>query len=1128
MIVCLRALLWALAAVLPVSGTIHASSTGVVISQVYGGGGNSGAVLRNDFIELFNASQVPVAMNGWSVQYASAGGASWQVTNLPSVTLQPGQYYLIQQAQGTGGTQSLPAPDVVGGIPMGAGSGKVALVRSQVALAVSNPSGGNIEDLVGYAASFFEGSAAAPGPANNTVSALRAAGGCVDTNNNGADFATGPANPRNSSIVAPCPATQPVLGSCPSFSTVQGLAGSSGVLATDLDSLVNAASITAGAIPGITLNNFVPAPAIGGFATASIQVAASVVQGTYPVTVTFSNADPEPQSFDCSLTVTVLAAPGAVTPIYSIQGSGSTSPFVGQTVTTRGVVTAVLPGLRGYFIQDETGDGNVLTSDGIFVFNNTQALAVSVGERIQVTATVAEYNAFVAGNPSVTQLTNPSQLVKLGTGTIAPVAVGLPEAVDGDLERYEGMLVQITSPMVVAQNFFLGRYGQLTLSAGTRPIKPTNQFRPGTPQAIAAASANARARLVLDDGSSSETLFSGVENPNPIPYIGLQNTVRAGDVVTNLVGVIDFGRITSAEGTSAIVDYRIHPVVAPTITRANPRPMLPPSTGGTTRVASFNVLNFFTTFGNGQTASGQSGQGCLPSNTTSDCRGAGTLAEFNRQRTKIVEAIFALDADVVGLMEIQRNGAVAMQNLVDALNVRAGANRYAIVPEPASGVGTDAIKVGFIYQPARLSLSGAGLSDTNPIHDRPPVAQAFVLPNGAKFSVIVNHFKSKRCDGAAGLDLDQGDGQGCFNDRRRQQATRLLQFISTVQQAAGDNDVLVIGDLNAYGKEDPVDILTAAGLQDLIANFGGTTAYSYVFDGEAGYLDHALATPSLAAQVVGAGLWTINADEPSVIDYNTEFKPQDLYTPEVFRSSDHDPVLVGMNLTGPAQAQTITFVAPADRALDSGPFVVSASATSLLPVVFGSTTPLVCSVSGGTVALLAVGACTITADQPGSAAFLPAPQQARTFAVLASSQSISFAALPERALDQSPFLVAATASSGLPVVFTSGSPTVCSVSGNSVALLATGTCVLLADQPGNAGFAAAPQVSRAFAVTAANGAVPLPLWAYLLLGGGLLHAALRRQSRLRDDGRQAALPSPGTSSTRSFQPRFLSTHGSHR
>jgi predicted extracellular nuclease len=139
--------------------------------------------------------------------------------------------------------------------------------------------------------------------------------------------------------------------------------------------------------------------------------------------------------------------------------------------------------------------------------------------------------------------------------------------------------------------------------------------------------------------------------------------------------------------------------------------------------------------------------------------------------------------------------------------------------------------------------------------------------------------------------------------------------------------VLVIGDLNAYGKEDPIDILNAGGLQDQLSRFNGGTAYSYVFDGEAGYLDHALATASLAAQITGTAHWTINADEPSVIDYNTEFKPQDLYSGDMFRSSDHDPVLVGMNLAAPAQSQAITFAPLADLPAGSAPFGVTASAS---------------------------------------------------------------------------------------------------------------------------------------------------------------------------------------------------------
>ena len=125
-----------------------------------------------------------------------------------------------------------------------------------------------------------------------------------------------------------------------------------------------------------------------------------------------------------------------------------------------------------------------------------------------------------------------------------------------------------------------------------------------------------------------------------------------------------------------------------------------------------------------------------------------------------------------------------------------------------------------------------------------------------------------------------------------------------------------------------------------------------------------------------------------MIDYNTEFKPQDLYSGDMFRSSDHDPVLVGMNLAAPAQSQAITFAPLADLPAGSAPFGVTASASSLLPVVFSSTTPLVCSVAGSSVTLLSVGVCTITVDQPGNPSFLPAPQVVRSFTVLPASQSI--------------------------------------------------------------------------------------------------------------------------------------------
>jgi predicted extracellular nuclease len=303
------------------------------------------------------------------------------------------------------------------------------------------------------------------------------------------------------------------------------------------------------------------------------------------------------------------------------------------------------------------------------------------------------------------------------------------------------------------------------------------------------------------------------------------------------------------------------------------------------------VLNYFTTID-------QPGASCYPSGTRSDCRGADSPEEFARQRAKIVAALSAIDADVVGLIEIENNGATAVNDLVSALNAATAPGTYAAVADPETGVGGDAIKVALIYKPGRVVPAGPAYSRADPIFDRFPVAQTFVLKqNGARFTAVVNHFKSKgSCPTSGDPNADQGDGQGCWNLKRIEQAQSLLTFVETLRNVSGDLDVLVIGDLNAYGKEDPIQTLATGGLIDQIAK-RVQNPYSYVFDGQAGYLDHALTTASLDPQVTGVTEWHINADEPSVIDYNTEFKPQDLYSATPYRSSDHDPVIIGMQLT---------------------------------------------------------------------------------------------------------------------------------------------------------------------------------------------------------------------------------------
>lgn len=174
----------------------------IVINQIFGGGGNSGAPFRNDFIELFNRGNTSIDLSGWSVQYASATASTWSVTPLTSITLSPGQSYLIQQSSGGSNGAALPTPDATGTIAMAAGSGKVALVRNATALTGTCPASSNIIDLAGYGntANCFRGSAPAPA-ASNTNALMRAANGCTDTRNNVADFVLGPPTPRNTGFL---------------------------------------------------------------------------------------------------------------------------------------------------------------------------------------------------------------------------------------------------------------------------------------------------------------------------------------------------------------------------------------------------------------------------------------------------------------------------------------------------------------------------------------------------------------------------------------------------------------------------------------------------------------------------------------------------------------------------------------------------------------------------------------------------------------------------------------------------------------------------------------------------------------------------------------------------------------
>ena len=588
----------------------------------------------------------------------------------------------------------------------------------------------------------------------------------------------------------------------------------------------------------------------------------------------------------------------SVVKIYDIQSDMDSSPLEGQVVKTTGVVTADFQGndeLRGFYLQDEDGDDNESTSDGIFVFTPSLSdeLDVSVGDRIEVTAEVDEFFG-------LTELKNVSQVVELGTGTILPTPLILPELEDGDLERVEGMLVETTDTMTVSQTFFLSRFGQLTLASPNdeggagRLFQPTNLFAANSQEAQELRDSNARRKLVIDDGSR-------LQNPAVVPYFTApEDPIRAGDQITSLVGVIDYGRVDA--NSPATSDYILQPIQAPIILKSNPRTNTPANVAGSLKVASFNVLNFFSNIDSGQSVCGTGNQGC---------RGADSEEELERQTDKLVAAIEAIDADVLGVIEIENNGfdeSSAIAQLTSAINSAYGSEVYSfVVPEGTQFLGTDAIAVGFLYKPNSVEIVGSSATLATGAFDqtlengrsRQPLAVSFRdLGANAIFTAVINHFKSKRPSSTPLGDLndDQGDGQGAFNLRRTEAANDLVAWLASSPTGVEDSDILIMGDLNAYAEEDPMLVLGSQGYADLIQIYNGTEGYSFTFDGQAGSLDHALASTSLVDQVTGVTEWHINTDESPVFDYNSEFKPEGYHFNTPFRSSDHDPVIVGLSL----------------------------------------------------------------------------------------------------------------------------------------------------------------------------------------------------------------------------------------
>lgn len=759
----------------------------VLISQIYGGGGNSGAPLRNDFIELFNAGTTPVALDGWSVQYASAMGTSWQLTPLKG-TLAPGQYLLVQQAAGANqNAAALPSADVIGAIPMAASAGKVALVRNTTALSCESSCAGRSEvaDLVAYG-NANDGFGAPAAALNNSNAALRQQGGCRNTRNALADFA----------VQAPAPRTS----------------------ASPLNLCGDAA----------------PTPS--------------------PTPTPTPTPDP---------------VAGNVR-IHHIQGHSHRSPLDGQVVSNvPGVVTLVLS--NGFYFQDEQGDNDPLTSEGVFVFTSSRP-TVAAGDRVLVSGRVSEFRPGGSGgttNLSVTQIGSKPQVTIVARQQALPAALRLDQQMPrqvfwsgpaGDIEQaprlqlsngldlyesIEGMRVQLDNPVATGPT---NSYDEVPLLANAGIYADLRTARGGI--VVRADDFNPE-RLILDAGS--------VVPPK----------VNVGDGFTQVSGVLDYN-FGNYKLLATEIGQRIDSGLQAETTRAQQRDEL--------AVASFNVEN-------------------LSAKDSED--------KFRRLAQQIVGNL--QQPDILGLMEVQDNNGATNDQVVAADQTllrliaairAAGGPEYQYrqidpVDDRDGGQPGGNIRLAFLFNPARvsfvdraggsstsavtlaqcgpracLSASPARLDPQNPAFEasRKPLAGEFIF-NGRRLIVIANHWNSK--GGDQPLSGRFQPPQRSSEVQRQQQAEIVADFTRRLLAQDPAARLVILGDLNDFQFSAAVNTLKAVGMHDLVENLPESERYTYVFEGNSQALDHIMVSPALAPY-----------SDYDVVHINSEFYEQ---------TSDHDP-----------------------------------------------------------------------------------------------------------------------------------------------------------------------------------------------------------------------------------------------
>jgi 5'-nucleotidase len=824
----------------------NTAGTGLVISEVYGAGGNSGATYNADYVELYNPPDAAISVANDYIHYRSAAGGSGGTPAQLTGSVPAHGHYLIQMgAASTTQGIPLPAPDAGPfGFQLAAAGGQVFLLDSPTPIATSGDMAGvaHVVDMVGVSGATSFEHAAATVVASTTNSVQRSATG-ADTDDNSADFSAHAADPQDS----------------------------------------------------------------GG--------------GTPP---------PPPTEHT----------------IAEIQGTGASSPLVGSTVITRGVVTAAYPtgGFFGYVLQtDGTGSGTDATpgaSDAVFVHQPSGAVTVHIGQYVEVTGSVSEFSGLTELNVA------DADVQDLGTppaGGVTPLSIAYPTT-DADREAHESELIAPTDHFTVTDNFDTNQFGEIGLATGDHQlIQPTDVYPAGDTADIQHVLDDNHARLVtLNDGSSWN--FLTTDKNTPMTWLTPDNPVRIGSTATlQQPMILDFrNSLWELQPTSQVTGDG-HEWATFSDTRAANQ--APQAVGGDLRLGTFNVENFFPTSAADYEAQVGDPAACTAFTDragnpidVNECspngpRGAWDATNLQRQLVKEIDAINTMNADVMSLEEIENSVQFgkdrddALSKLVDALNAAAGSTRWAYVPSPDPAdlpptAEQDVIRTGFIYNPAKVEPVGAPvvLSDQSDpgepfANAREPLAQEFKRKGALDsdgFLVVVNHLKSKG-DSTPPATGDNANGlQGAFNGDRVRQAHALVDFANQVSAARGTDKVFLVGDFNSYTQEDPLQVLYQAGYVNQASD--DPKDVSYEFDGLAGSLDHVLASPAAAQMVTGRDVWQINAEESVGFEYSRyNYNATLLYQPNQFRASDHNPELVGLSAPLSKEAAKVSVTATPNR-----------------------------------------------------------------------------------------------------------------------------------------------------------------------------------------------------------------------